>query len=72
MDELHGIMTTYEMRIDADKLWRKEVAFKVSKKQEDIDSKDDSYLEESKKLKKSQRVSKKYKGKLSFKCFNCG
>lgn len=32
MDELHGILTTYEMRTKQDKPSRKEAAFKVSKK----------------------------------------
>ena len=32
MDELHGILTTYEMRIEQEKTSRKEATFKVSKK----------------------------------------
>ena len=32
MDELHGILTTYEMRIEQEKPSRKEETFKVSKK----------------------------------------
>ena len=32
MDELHGILTTYEMRTKQEKPSRKEEAFKVSKK----------------------------------------
>ena len=32
MDELHGILTTYEMRIEQENPSKKEVAFKVSKK----------------------------------------
>ena len=32
MDELHGILTTYEMRIEQEKPSRKEAMFKVSKK----------------------------------------
>jgi hypothetical protein len=32
MDEIHGIFTSYEMRIERDNLSRREGAFKASKK----------------------------------------
>jgi hypothetical protein len=48
IDELNGILTTYEMRNEKEKTSRKEEAFKTSKR------------------------FGKYKGKLPFKCFNCG
>ncbi|KAJ8620365.1 hypothetical protein MRB53_028894 [Persea americana] len=46
MDELHGSLTAYEMRIGKTSSFDREVAFKGS--------------------------NEKYKGKLPFKCFNCG
>ena len=76
MDELHGSLTAYEMRIGKTSSSDKEAAFKVQRKVKetaghDIDS-DDDELEAQfvRKLKKGSNG--KYKGKLPFKCFNCG
>jgi hypothetical protein len=81
MDELHGILTAYEMRIEKDKKEnpsRKEATFKASKKtktkeyktSDNSDSESDA--EEANFVRKLKRGSGKYKGKIPFKCFNCG
>jgi hypothetical protein len=78
MDELHGILTTYEMRTGKERPTKGETYFKASKekkKQEKMsneDQSDISYVEEANFIKKLQKGSGKYKGKLPFKCFNCG
>ncbi|MDL1135896.1 hypothetical protein PS057_21425, partial [Yersinia pestis] len=74
MDELHGSLTAYEMRIGKTSSSDREAAFKVQKKAKEIaghDS-DDDELEAQfiRRLKKGSNG--KYKGKLPFKCFNCG
>ena len=68
IDELHGIFTTYEMRTRQNESSKKEVASKsVSKIQyEDLDD------EEALFIKKLERGTGKYKGKLPLKCFNYG
>ena len=61
------------MRLPQKKPSTKEVAFKTEKKKEkegDICSCSDE--EDAKFVKKLDRGSGKYKGKLPFKCFNCG
>ncbi|KAH9331802.1 hypothetical protein KI387_003910, partial [Taxus chinensis] len=67
MDELHGILTDYEMRTESNKPAKKEAAFKVSKKKEIKESKanDESNSEEDEKealfiqkLKKGSRICK--------------
>jgi hypothetical protein len=91
MDELHGILTAYEMRTEQDNLVTKEVAFKASKKTKksnkqqsksvhkknpksecscNDDSEEDEEMENF--VRKLQKGTCKYKGKLSLKCFNCG
>ena len=73
MNQLLGNLTAYEMRLPQRKSNVREVAFKTEKKKEekeDICSFSDE--EEAKFVKKLDRGSGKYKGKLPFKCFNCG
>ena len=67
-DKLHGIFTAYEMRTGQNGSSKKEAAFKaVSKIQsEDLDDGEALFI------KKLDRGTGKYKGKLPFKCFNCG
>ena len=80
LDELHGILTTYEMRIEKDneeKSSNKEESFKESKKTKSKEHKSsdslDSELDEEEVnfVRKLNRASGKYKGKIPFKCFNC-
>jgi hypothetical protein len=66
-DQLLGILTTYEMRIVKDKPTSREASFKVDKNE---DSEPDEI--EAKFVKRLKKGSGKYKGKLHFKCFNCG
>jgi hypothetical protein len=81
MDELHGIPTVYEMRIEKDKeenSSKKEVALKESKmtktkQNNSSDSSDsESNEEEVNFIRKLKRGWGKYKGNIPFKCFNCG
>jgi hypothetical protein len=78
MDELHGIITSYEMRTRQEKPSKGETAFKVSKgtkNHEHVSNEinSDKYDEEEANfIKKLKKGSGKYKGKLHFKCFNCG
>jgi hypothetical protein len=82
MDELHGILTAYEMRTKQYNPSRKEATFKASKKTRKNKKKsksncsynDDSYEDEeiTNFIRKSRRDTGKYKGKLPLKCFNCG
>jgi hypothetical protein len=82
MDELHGILTAYEMRTKQHNPSRKEATFKASKKTRKNKKKsksnciynDDSYEDEeiTNFIRKLRRDTGKYKGKLPLKCFNCG
>jgi hypothetical protein len=78
VDQLHGNFIAYEMRIGNDKSTKKETTFKESKtkmrKEKKTNDKSSyiSYVEESNFIKKLQKGFGKYKGKLLFKCFNCG
>jgi hypothetical protein len=78
MDAFHGILMAYEMRTKKEKTSNKEVSFKASKKKnkgehESSDSLDnESEVEEAHLVSKLKKGSGKYKGKLSFKCFNYG
>jgi hypothetical protein len=78
VDELHGILTTYEMRTGKERPTKGETTFKTSKEkrnQEQMSNEDQSDIsdvEEANFIKKLQKGSGKYKGKLPFKCFNCG
>jgi hypothetical protein len=82
MDELHGILPPYEMRIEQDNPPRTEADFNASKKTKknkknsksscrcnnDLDE-DDEISNFVRKLKKG---TEKYKGMLPLTCFNCG
>ena len=79
LDELYGILATYQLRIGRENQSKEETTFKVLKKIEAQKSKlqsssqEESYDEEEANfIKKLQRGSGKYKNKLPFKCFNCG
>ena len=67
MDELHGILTAYEMRTGQNGSSRKEVAFKASIKNLSENPNDEEALF----INKLERGTGKYKGKLPLKCFNC-
>jgi transposase InsO family protein len=66
-DQLLGTLTAYEMRIVKDKPTSREASFKAD---ENEDSEPDEI--EAKFVKRLKKGSGKYKGKLPFKCFNCG
>ena len=68
VDELHGILTTYDMQTGLNETSKKEAAFKVSSKNQSENLDDEEALLVSK-LKKGIG---KYKGNLPLKCFNCG
>ena len=73
MNQLLGNLTAYEMRLPQKKPSTREAAFKTEKNtegEEEIFSCSDE--EEAKFVKKLDRGSGKYKGKLPFKCFNYG
>jgi hypothetical protein len=78
MDELYGILTTYELRLGHENLPQGEASFKMLKKTKNQKKKpqsihhEESDVEEANFIKKIKKGSGKYKGKLSFKCFNCG
>ena len=68
----------YEMRTGKERPTKGETTFKTSKpkiNQEKMSNEDQSnisYVEETNFIKKLQKGSGKYKGKLPFKCSNCG
>jgi hypothetical protein len=66
-DQLLGTLTAYEMRIVKDKPTAREASFNANKNE---DSEPDEI--QAKFVKKLKKGSSKYKGKLPFKCFNCG
>ena len=68
VDELHGILTTYEMRTRLNESSRKEATFKASSKNQ-LENLDD---EEALFIKKLEKGTGKYKGKLPLKFFNYG
>jgi hypothetical protein len=78
VDQLHGILTAYEMRTGQEKPSKGETTFKASKEKKNQehmsneDQSDISDVEEANFIKKLQKGFGKYKGKLPFKCFNCG
>jgi hypothetical protein len=79
MDELHGTLTTYEMRTDTENEQpNREATFKATKKTRNKEHRveerpgDESDEEEAHFVRKLKRGTDKYKGKLPFKCFNCG
>ena len=65
--QLLGTLTAYEMRIRKDKNTTREASFKVYRK---TDFEMDEI--EAKIVRRLKTRSGKYKGKLPFKCFNCG
>ena len=78
MDELYGILIAYQLRLGIDNLPKGEATFKVIKKTKSQKKKpqtnhnEESDEEEANFIKKLQKGSGKYKGKLPYKCFNCG
>jgi len=67
LDQFLGTLTAYEMRISKDHNPSREASFKVEKSTEsDMDE------IEAKFVRRLKTGSGKYKGKLPFKCFNCG
>eukprot|EP00253_Pinus_taeda_P007620 PITA_07620 len=68
MSQLHGILTTYEMRKGGPSD-RREAAFKASGKGEYYESGEE---EESNFVRNLQRGTGRFRGKLPFKCFSCG
>jgi len=62
-----GILTAYEMRISKDKCTIIEASFKANN---NVDSEMDEI--DAKFVRRLKKGSGKYKGKLPFKCFNCG
>ena len=72
MSQLHGILTSYEMRKGGPSD-RREVAFKASGKVDYYESRHKSEEEEeSNFVKNLQWGAGRFKGKLPFKCFACG
>jgi hypothetical protein len=77
MDELYGILTAYELILGHENLLQGEASFKVLKKIKNHKQKlqsnhDEEYdVEEANFIKKLQKGSGNYKGKLLLKCFNC-
>ena len=67
MDQLLGTLIAYEMRISKDQNSSREASFKDEKSTE-------SHMDEleAKFVRRLKTGSGKYKGKLPFKCFNCG
>ena len=79
MEELHGILTTYEMRVDKGKgTSRHESTFKVTKKTKTKGFKscicldNESDTKEMNFVRDLKRGLGKFKGKLPFKCLNSG
>jgi hypothetical protein len=79
MDELHGTLTTYEMRTNTKNGHpNREEYFKYKKKtrnkEHGVDEKpgNESNEEEAYFVRSLKMGTDKYKGKLPFKCFNCG
>jgi hypothetical protein len=66
-DQLLGKLTAYEMRIVKDKPTSREASFKADKNEDS----EPNEIEE-KFVKRLKKGSGKYKGKVPFKCFNCG
>jgi hypothetical protein len=78
MDELYGILTAYELRLGHENPSQGQATFKVIKKTKNQKKKlqyshdEESDVEEANFIKKLQKGSGKYKGKLPFKCFKFG
>lgn len=77
MDQLHRILTSYDMRVGMEKSEPKEAASRVSSKGKEHNvhqgySSSESDQEMDQLARKLKRGSGKYKGKFPFKCFGCG
>ena len=81
VDELHGILTAYEMRTKKEDPSGKEVAFKISNqkgtnkpnpKPEYNNNDESDNEEETNFIRKLKRGTCRYKGKLPLNCFECG
>ena len=79
MDELQGILTTYEMRTCNEYPTKKEAAFNAAKKdkkkvESEVKNHEDSEkdFDEANFVKNLKRGTGKYTCKLPLKCFNCG
>lgn len=79
MDELQGILTAYEMRTSNEYPTKKEATFNAAKKDKkkvelEVKNHENSEedFEEANFVKNLKRGTRKYKGKLPLKCFNCG
>jgi len=76
MDEMHGSLIAYEMRIGIRKSINREATFKAKKKTKamlESDEEETSDGLEAKFVRKLNKGTKgKYRGKLPFKCFNYG
>jgi hypothetical protein len=76
IDLLHGIFTAYEIRTGNDKSSKKEISFKEYKVRQDQKTKHDlsdiSDEETVNFIKKLEKGTRKYKGKIPQICFNCG
>jgi hypothetical protein len=76
MDELHGILTTYEMTIEKEKSKQKEATLKASKKRKGHKfcdySSHESHIKEVQFVRNLRKGSRKHRGKLPFICFNTG
>jgi len=76
MNEMHGSLTTYEMRIGIGKSIDREATFKAKKttkampESDEEDTSDEFEVNFVRNLKKGTKG--KYRGKLPFKYFNCG
>jgi hypothetical protein len=74
MDELHGILTTYEMRIGKERPTKGEMTFKVSKskkKHEQVSNEDQSKISDEEIanfMKKLKKGTGRYKGKIPLTC----
>ena len=66
VDELHGILTAYDMRMGLIQSSRKETSFKTSSKNQSTNLDDEEALF----IKTLEKGTQKYKGKLPLKCFN--
>ena len=67
IDQLLGILTTYQMRIGKDKSTTREASFKADK---NTDSEMDVAV--AKFVRRLKKGLGKYKKKIPFKCFKCG
>jgi hypothetical protein len=82
MDELHGIFTAYEMRIEHENPDVKEATFKASKRSKQKKKEQEEYSNRSDVLEDDEEVANfvkrlnkgtngRYRGKLHLICFNC-